>query len=191
MQRPTLFEGIIVALVGSLLLGPLVLLMQTLVGSLLAWKATVVVMTALYIAYLLAQSGRKQGRVTLGLGALAILCGGFVLNVHLSTLLLIALTLIWGIRSFAYSQNLLSAALQGGLCLLGCGAARLLYEHNGSLVLAIWGFFLLQAAFVLIPASLQRQGRSGDTPDRDAPQDRFARAYHTAEQALHRLHMER
>jgi hypothetical protein len=90
-------------------------------------------------------------------------------------------------RSFAYSRSLVATVLQGGVCILGCGAALMVYGHSGSLALAIWSFFLVQAAFVLIPAQGLRRPASlvgamqGDTPDG------FGRAYHAAEQALERL----
>ena len=191
MQRPTLLEGVLVALVLSLLLGPSVLLLQSLVGSLLAWKAVVVLIASTYIGYLLAQSGRRTGRVTLGLGALAVLLAALLLSVQMTTLLLVALTLIWGIRSFAYSRSLLAAALQGGVCLLGWGAARLVLAHSGHLALALWSFFLVQAAFVLIPTRLTRRPAVQRDKAMAGLPDGFMPAYQAAEQALGRLRTRR
>jgi hypothetical protein len=191
MQRPTLLEGVLVALVLSLLGGPIVLLLQSLVGSLLAWKAVVVLIASVYIGYLLAQSGRRTGRVTLGLGALAVLLAALLLSVQMTTLLLVALTLIWGIRSFAYSRSLVAAALQGGVCLLGWGAARLVLAHSGHLALALWSFFLVQAAFVLIPTRLTRRPAVQRNKAMTGLPDGFMSAYQAAEQALGRLHTRR
>ncbi|MGE3540853.1 MAG: hypothetical protein AB7N91_25885 [Candidatus Tectimicrobiota bacterium] len=187
MPRPTLLEGMLLALLSSLLCGPLLLFLQSLVGGLLAWKALLLLLTCAYLGYLLLRSPRQSGRLSLGLLALSALLSGLLLQMRFSSLLLMSLTLIWGLRSLAYSRSLLSAALQGGLCLIGCGAARLLYEHSGSLTLSLWGFLLTQAAFVLIPARLPaRPERPGNTPT-DDPQERFGQAQQVAIQALSRL----
>src|SRR5262249_59656941 len=157
MHRPTLLEGVLVALVLSLSVSPLVVFVQLAIGSLLAWKMAVMVMAYTYICYLLARSGRKSGRMTLGLLALTVLLASLVFNLRFTTLLLLCVTLMWGIRSFAYSRSLVSAVLQGGVCVLGCGSALMVYGRSGSYALAIWSFFLVQAAFVLIPARLTRR----------------------------------
>ena len=187
MYRPTLLEGVLVALVLSLSVSPLVVLVQLAVGSLLAWKMGVMAVTYTYICYLLMRCERKSGRVTLGLLALTVLLAGLVCNLRFTTILPLYVTLICGMRSFAYSRSLVSTVLQGGVCGLGCGAALMMYGHSGSLALAIWSFFLIQAAFVLIPAqgirwpAMPLGATPGGTPDG------FGRAYHAAEQALERL----
>ena len=89
MQRPTLLEGVLVALVLSLLAAPVVALLHSLIGSLLAWKAVVVAMAYTYICYLLVQRGRTSGRVTLGLLALIVLLAGVVLDLRLTSMLLL------------------------------------------------------------------------------------------------------
>jgi len=116
MQHPTLLAGVFVALVLGLLATPLAALLYSLVGSPLAWKAVMVVLAYTYICYLLVQRGRRSGRAMLGLLALAVLLAGVVLDLHLTSLLLLCVALIWGIRSLAYSQSLVSAVLQGGVC---------------------------------------------------------------------------
>jgi hypothetical protein len=187
MHRPTLLEGVFVALVLSLSLSPLVVLVQLSIGSLLAWKMGVMALAYTYICYLLARSGRRSGRVTLGLLALTVLLAGLVCNLRFMTMLLLCVTLIWGMRSFAYSRSLVSAVLQGGVCILGCGAALMVYGHSGSLVLAIWSFFLVQATFVLIPAQFMRRPATPLSATLGGAPDGFGHAYHAAEQALERL----
>jgi hypothetical protein len=187
MRRPTLLEGILVALVLSLSVSPLVVFVQLAVGGLLAWKLGVVVLAYSYMCYLLARSGRRSGRVTLGLLALTVLLVSLVFNLRFPTILLLCVTLMWAVRSFAYSRSLVSALLQGGVYVLGCGAALIVYGNSGSLALAIWSFFLVQAAFVLIPAQcMHRLATPGGTTRGGTP-DGFGQAYHAAEQALERL----
>jgi len=187
MHRPTLLEGVLVALVLSLSVSPLVVLVQLSLGSLLAWKMVLVVLAYTYICYLLARSERRSGRVTLGLLALTVLLVSLVLNLRFVTILLLCVTLMWGIRCFAYSRSLVSAVLQGGVCVLGCGAALMVYRHSGSLALATWSFFLAQAAFVLIPAQCMRRPVMPVGATLGGAPDGFERAYHAAEQALERL----
>jgi hypothetical protein len=187
MRRPTLLEGVLVALVLSLSVSPLVVLVQLALGSLLAWKLVLMVMAYTYICYLLVRSGRQSGRITLGLLALAVLLVSLVLNLRFATILLLGVTLLWGMRSWAYSRSLASAVLQGGVCVLGCGAALMAYKHHGSLALATWSFFLVQAAFVLIPAQCLHRPATPTGATQEGTSDGFARAYHAAEQALERL----
>src|SRR5262245_35706781 len=187
MHRPTLLEGVLVALVLSLSVSPLIVFVQLAIGSLLAWKMAVMVMAYTYICYLLARSERRSGRMTLGLLALTILLASLVFNLRFATLLLLCVTLMWGIRSFAYSRSLVSAVLQGGVCVLGCGAALMVYGHSGGLALAIWSFFLVQAAFVLIPAQCMRPSAKPSGMTLGGTPDGFGLAYHAAEQALERL----
>jgi len=187
MKRPTLLEGVLVALVLSLLAAPIVVLLHGLVGSLLAWKAVVVVMAYTYMCYLLVQRGRTSGRITLGLLALAGLLAGVAFDLRLTGLLLLCVALIWGVRSFAYSRSLVSAVLQGGVCVLGCGAALMVYGHSGSFALAIWSFFLVQAAFVFIPARFTRRPLADRYEEVRGAPNSFGHAHHAAEEALDRL----
>ena len=58
---------------------------------------------------------------------------------------------------------------------------------SGSLVLATWSFFLVQATFVLIPAQFMRRPATPLGATLAGAPDGFGRAYHAAEQALERL----
>src|SRR5262245_32156967 len=118
MHRPTLLEGILVALVLSLSVSPLAVFVQFAVGGLLAWKLGVVVLAYTYMCYLLARSRRQSGRVTLGLLALTVLLASLVCNLRFPTILLLCVTLLWVVRSFAYSRSLVSTVLQGVMCVL-------------------------------------------------------------------------
>ena len=111
MYRPTLLEGILVALVLSLTVSPLVVFVQPAVGSPLAWKIGVMVLAYTYMCYLLTRSGRRSGRVTLGLLTLTVLLTSLVCNLRFPTILLLCVTLMWAVRSFAYSRSLASTVL--------------------------------------------------------------------------------
>jgi hypothetical protein len=184
MQRPTLLEGIIVALVISLIISPLGFMLRLWLGGGMGGKAWIVMIAYAYIVYLLMQSPRPVGRTLLaGLSALALL-GSLALETR--WIVLAAMTLIAGIRACAYSQGLLSAFLHGSLCLCGFGTALWAYWQSGSLLLATWSFFLLQALFVWIPSRL-RSPASASQEEVDG-EDGFRKAHQAAQQALARLH---
>jgi hypothetical protein len=187
MQRPTLLEGILVALVVSLAASPVVFLLSLLLGTVMAGKAVIVVIAYAYIVYLLAQSGRTAGRTTLAVLSLLVLLASVVFAARWTTVVLVAVALIWGIRACTYSRSLVVWLLHGGLCLLGLGAALWAYTHSGSIVLAVWSFFLLQALFVCVPPRLAQQPvEEGDVAG-GQDVDGFVRAHQAAQKALDRL----
>jgi hypothetical protein len=188
MSRPSLFEGILVALTAGVVAGPLVYVLRLILSAGLAWKAVIVVMAYAYIVYLLAQSGRTAGRITLAVLSLLALLASLVFEVHWSSAALIAMSLVWGIRAYAYSQSLVAALLHGGLCLFGLGAALWAYAHSGSLALASWSFFLTQAAFVLVPPRLARRTPATAEVAGARQSDGFVLAYQAAQKVLNRLH---
>ena len=61
MQRPTLLEGIFMALVASLAIGPLIAVLHIGLGAVMAWKSALIVVAYTYIVYLLARRGKMPG----------------------------------------------------------------------------------------------------------------------------------
>ena len=104
MQRPTLLEGILVGLVVSLAASPMVFLLSLLLGTVMAGKAVIVVIAYAYIVYLLAQSGRTAGRTTLAVLSLLALLASVVFEARWTTVVLVAVALIWGIRACTYCR---------------------------------------------------------------------------------------
>jgi hypothetical protein len=182
MQRPTVLEGILVALAASLLISPLIFMLRLVLGTVLAWNAAIVVLAYGYIVYLLAKRGSSAGRITLALLSLLVCVTSLLLEPRWPALVFVAVGLIWGVRTCVYSRSLVTALLHAGLCLLSLGAALWAYAHSGSLALASWSFFLLQAAGVLVPPCLTQQ-----TTDAGEQQvDSFTLAYQAAQKALSR-----
>src|SRR3954452_21033941 len=97
-------------------------------------------------------------------------------------ILLLCVMLIGALRSFAYSRSLISALLQGGVCVLGCGAALMVHRHSSSLALALWSFFLVQAACIFIPAQRMHRPTMPIGAALGRASDDFGQAYHAAEQ---------
>jgi hypothetical protein len=186
MQRPTVLEGILVALAASLLSSPLIFVLRLVLGAVLAWKVALVVLAYGYIVYLLARCGRSAGRITLALLSLLVFVASLLLELRWPSLVLVAVGLIWGVRACVYSRSLVPALLHGGLCLLGLGAALWAYAHSGSLALASWSFFLLQAAGVFVPLRLAQQTPEIERAAGEQPVDSFILAYQAAQKAFSR-----
>ena len=67
VQRPSLLEGIGIALLASLVISPLLTVLRLGFGAIMAWKATLAMMACAYIVYLLARRGSMAGRTILAL----------------------------------------------------------------------------------------------------------------------------
>ena len=186
MQRPTVLEGILVALAASLLISLLIFMLRLALGAVLAWKTATVVLAYGYIVYLLARRGRSAGRLTLALLSLLVCVACLLLEPHWPALLLVAVGLIWGVRACVYSRSLVAACLHGGLCLLGLGVALWAYAHSGSAALASWSFFLLQAAGVFVPPRFPQQTPEAEGAAGEQQVDSFILAYQAAQKAFSR-----
>ena len=181
MNRPTCLEGVVVALIASLL-GSLLyaVLVPTFPGGPIL-RLLIAGIALGYVIYLLRRSPERVGRITVlavwSLAAGAIWLMGPPLLLYLS----LHLGLVWLIRSLYFYSSMLSALADLGLSGLSLAAAVWATSHSHSLFLSIWCLFLVQALFAAIPASMQRSG--GATPAHQE-QNRFERAHRAAETAL-------
>jgi hypothetical protein len=136
-----------------------------------------------YAIYLLMRSPGRVGRVTAiaawGAAAVLIWLAAPPLTLHL----LLHVGALWLLRSLFFHSSLFSAGADLGLGLLALAAAVWAVVHTGSLLLGIWCFFLVQALFVVIPASLVRSSAIGRQPGEDP----FDHAHRVAEAAVRRL----
>jgi hypothetical protein len=187
MQRPTLLEGIFIALVASLAIGPLLAVLHLGLGAVMAWKGALVVVAYTYIVYLLIRRGKMPGRTVLALFGLLVCLACLILEIRWPTLAFVAMALVAGMRAYAYSQSLVPGLLHAGLCLLGLGAALWAYAHSSSLALASWSFFLVQAMFVLLPTRPGQQSHKEPHPPGGQKIDDFVVAHQAAQKALGRL----
>ena len=94
--------------------------------------------------------------------------------------------MVWLIRSLYFHAGLVAALADLGLALLGLSAAVWAATQTGSLALAAWSLFLVQALFGLIPSGLARTRRTRSTgPSPTTPSNA---AHRGAEAALRRIH---
>jgi len=180
MKTPTFLEGAGVALLAALAAG--------LGQAALAWSlppATAARLTTLlvgfgYLAYLLRRSPERAGRVV-AVGTWFAAAGLLWLAwPPLPFYVLAHLGLLWLARSLYLHHGPLAALMDLGLTGLALIAGLGAWLHTGSVFLAVWCLFLVQALFVLIPS------RPGPRKAFEE-EDRFERAHRSAEAAVRKL----
>lgn len=182
MGKTSLLHGILAACVLSAFSVPLWLGLQWLGGS-----GVVGLIAALglgYIAYLLASSPSRRGRVILGVGSAVTLLGACIVSPSPMAIGLLAMGTVWLVRSVLYYSGILPALWDAALCAVSviCALGTALSTH--SLWLTVWVFFLLQALFVCIPQGFTRSQHDRASRAPSGVDDAFARAHRSAEEAL-------
>jgi hypothetical protein len=167
------FGGAVFTAAGALLAGGLVL------------RAVIAGLSLCYLLYLLSRSREATGRVTTV--ALWVLIAALLwfFEPPLVVFVIAHAALIWLVRSLYFHTSLLAAGADLGLSAFSLAAAVWATTQSHSLGLALWCFFLVQALFVAIPARISRDGCAEQADDSE---DRFQRAYRSAEAALRRMH---
>ena len=98
---------------------------------------------------------------------------------------LVHVGMIWLVRALYFYSSPLSALADLGLNALAVAAVVWATVQSGSLLLALWCFFLVQALFVLLPKGSGTTGsRSGQV---GVEVDKFDQARQTAQSALRKL----
>jgi len=184
MNRPGFIEGCGVALAASLGGSLLFALFSPLIGGDTLLRLLIAGLGLGYTLYLMRRSRQRTGRlVTLAAWSIsALLIGLFIPD--LTLYLLLHIGLLWLIRSLYFHSSLLPALADLGLSGLGAAAIAWALLQTGSLLLAIWSFFLLQAFFSAIPSLI---GPATVQAERAEPGDRFRQAERAAEAALQKL----
>lgn len=185
MKRPDFLEGVAVALIASI--GGGVLYTAGLAffpgGGVL--RLLIAALGLGYILYLLRRSREHVGRITVPAAWLVMAAVTWFSATPLAIYVLLHLGAVWLIRSLYFYSSVLSALTD--LCLSGFSLAAAVWAllHTGSVFAGLWCFFLVQALFVAIPATLPR--RPGAQPQHPDREDRFQHAHRVAEAAMRKL----
>ncbi|PVV10938.1 MAG: hypothetical protein B6D77_07620 [gamma proteobacterium symbiont of Ctena orbiculata] len=189
MKRPSLMQGVGVALVATIGGGVLFSALTTVFVTDFILRLLIAGMGLLYVLYLLYRSGEKVGRFTSMSIWLVAAVGIWLMGLSLPIYLMAHLGLVWLLRSLYFYSSLISALVDMGLVLFGLAAAVWAMLQTGNLFLSVWSFFLVQALFVFIPNTWQRSGKSINTVN--VAEDRFQLAHRTAQAALTKLSTQR
>jgi hypothetical protein len=185
MKAPGLFEGIVVAIAASLGGGILTAMLPIVTSEYNGIRILLSVLAVSYLLYLVKRSNERTGRVVVIAVWLSVTLASLLLGASLTWFALIQLASVWIIRSLYFHTSILPALMDLVLTGFGLVAAAWAILHTGSVMTAIWCFFLSQSLFVLIPAFGDRR----HTQDCFIPveQDRFQSAHRVALDAVRKL----
>jgi len=185
MKTPTFIEGAVVGLIAAVgaSIAHTVLRLALPRGESLALVIAGVGLG--YCLYLLARSPERAGRLVMVALWIAATLLAWGLAPGPWTQLMVQSGLVWLLRSLYHQPTPLAAVLDAGLIVIGLAAAVWAGLHTGSLLLALWCLFLVQALFVGIRDLVGV--RAGSRRGADGPPDPFDLARRAAEAALSRL----
>jgi len=189
MKRPGFFHGVIVAAVLGFFASALVATLTPFVGLGAVVRLVIPLLGLAYLLYLLNRSAERLGRVTTLTIWTTMTAVAWWAAPPLPLYLLIHVGAVWLIRSLYFYSGVLPALMDLGLSALSVSAATWAISRSGSIFLATWCFFLVQALFVAIPPSVQRQAQVNQSTPAD--RENFERAKRQADAALHHLFTKR
>jgi hypothetical protein len=185
MKSSTFLQGAGAAAILALLGSIAVTALAPIVGFSMLYKILVPALGLAYVLYILSRSNERVGRVTTLTLWAAMAITVWLFEPPMGLYLLAHVAALWLIRSLYFYSSALSALMDLGLNVLAVATAYWAAMHTGSVFLAIWCFFLVQALFVAIPVSLTRQARHGVGAQPDT--ENFERARLRAEAAIRQL----
>lgn len=183
MKRPSFLHGVFVAAVLGFFASAIVATLTPFVGIGAVVRLLIPTMALAYLLYLFSRNTERLGRVTaIALWAvLAVIT--WWLAPPLPVYLLVHVGAIWLIRSLYFYTGVMPALLDLGISALSISATVWAMSRSGSVFLATWCFFLVQALFVAIPPAMNSRGtKPGYTGN-----ENFEHAKRNADRALRQL----
>jgi hypothetical protein len=184
MKKPTLLDGVTLAMVISLAAAAASLLLGGLIVYGLMFELLLYGATLAYLLYLLKRSNARIGRLLVISVWATISFSCWFFDVALLQQILIQAGLVWLVRSLYFHGSLFSAALDFGLVSVGLAASAWAMVNTGSLAAALWSFFLVQALFCCLP---QLAGMQSAAADQSTEPSTFQTAHRVAEDAVRKL----
>ena len=184
MKRPSFIQGVIVAAVLGFFASAVVATLTPFVGLGAVIRLVIPALGLAYLLYLFSRSTERLGRVTTLSFWSALAAITWWMAPPLPLYLLIHVGAVWLVRSLYFYSGLVPALMDLGISTLSVSATVWAITRSGSVFLATWCFFLVQALFVAIPPSMQSKKTS---PERAAADDAFDHARRQADKALRQL----
>jgi hypothetical protein len=185
MKRPSFFNGVIVAAVLGFFASAIVATLTPFFGLGAVVRLLIPVLGLAYLFYLFSRCEERTGRVTtlFTWGVLALVT--WWLAPPLPLYLLIHVGAVWLVRSLYFYSGVVPALMDLGVSALSISATVWAISRSGSVFLATWCFFLVQALFVAIPPAVKRTHKSPRNTAIES--ENFERARRMADQALRQL----
>lgn len=183
MKRPSFLHGVIVAAVLGFFASAVVATLTPFVGLGAVIRLVIPALGLAYLLYLFSRSEERIGRVTTlsAWGALAAVV--WWVAPPLPLYLLIHVGAVWLVRSLYFYSGVLPALMDLGLSALSVSATVWAITRSGSVFLATWCFFLVQALFVAIPPTMKSRQQAQTAPANEG----FEQARRQADRALRQL----
>ena len=185
MKRPSFFHGVIVAAVLGFFASAVVATLTPFVGIGAVLRLVIPALGLAYLLYLFSRSNERVGRVTTLTLWSALAAFAWWMAPPLPFYLLIHVGAIWLIRSLYFYSGVMPALMDLGLSALSISATVWAITRSGSVFLATWCFFLVQALFVVIPPAIKRKHDEQQNAAADC--ENFELARRQADQALRQL----
>jgi len=185
MKRPSFFHGVLVAAVLGFFASAIVATLTPFVGFGAVLRLIIPALALTYLLYLFSRSEERIGRVTTLFLWSALAAITWWVAPPLPLYLLIHVGAIWLVRSLYFYSGVMPALLDLGLSSLSISAAVWAIIQSGSVFLATWCFFLVQALFVVIPPAVKQ--KPGATLNAETDLEKFEHAKRNADQALRQL----
>jgi len=185
MKRPSFFHGVVVAAVFGFFASAVVATLTPFVGLGVVLRLVIPALGLAYLLYLFSRSEDRVGRVTTLALWSALAAVTWWVAPPLPLYLLIHVAAVWLVRSLYFYSGVLPALMDLGLSTLSVSATVWAITRSGSMFLATWCFFLVQALFVAITPSV----KSGQKSLRNTAveSETFENARRQADQALRQL----
>ena len=185
MNRPGFFGGVIIAAVLGFFASAVVATLTPLFGFSNVVRLIIPALGLAYLLYLMSRSKARVGRVT----TLSLWCAlaaiSWWIAPPLPLYLLIHVAAVWLVRSLYFYSGIVPALMDLGLSALSISASVWAMTRSGSVFLAIWTFFLVQALFVAIPPAVK--GKTEPEGNTAVDNENFGRARRQADAALRQL----
>jgi len=185
MKRPSFIHGIVVAAVLAFFSSAVVATLTPFVGLGTVLRIVIPALGLAYLLYLFSRSTEHVGRVTTIFLWSALAAITWWMAPPLSLYVLIHVGAIWLVRSLYFYSGVLPALMDLGLSAFGVSATIWAITRSGSVFLATWCFFLVQALFVAIPPAIKsrQEAQQNTASDRET----FEQARRQADRALRQL----
>lgn len=184
MRRPGFFNGVAVAAVLGVLASAFIAVFTPFIGIGAVTRLVIPALGLLYIVYLFSRNDETTGRVTSIALWSAMTAALWWIAPPLAFYLLLHAGAVWLVRSLYFYSGVVPSLMDMVLSGLAIVVAVWALSRTGSVFLATWCFFLVQALFVAIPESLANLDPSRTETGAN---DEFDRARRRAEAALKQL----
>lgn len=189
-NTPGFFEGLVIALIFSVLLTATVVVIGGYFFGSDIFRLLLAGITFGYIIYLLVRSGQRTGRFTVMFTSATLSLLALVVIDSFFLFLMVHMAMVWMVRSLYFYKNIFQSLADLLLMSAAVLSAGWTWASTGSLFLTSWCFFITQALFIYIPGLISFKPTAQSTINNSTANyedDQFERAFQLAEQASERL----